>query len=116
MLKGVFIILLFCALGELCSLFIYGAVPGSVLGMLLLFFSLEFKLTNPAVIRPVVKVITNNMAIFFLPSMVSVMTTYPILLNGLLPIILAIAVSTAVVMVVVGLIFQYYENRNNRVA
>jgi len=65
MIKGSFYILLFYFLGELLSLLMHNFIPGSVLGMILLFLSLFFKLIKPDNVKSVSTVITKNMAVFF---------------------------------------------------
>lgn len=47
MLAGVFIILFFYALGEGVAWLVQGFIPGSVIGMLLLFTALCLKLVKP---------------------------------------------------------------------
>lgn len=71
--KGICIILGFLALGEAASLLINHLIPGSVLGMILLFLALVGKIINPESIRTVANFLTKNMAIFFLPAFMGIM-------------------------------------------
>lgn len=70
---GTFIILGFLALGEAVSYLIGHFVPGSVLGMILLFLALSLKWIKPDTIRPVAKFLTQNMTIFFIPAFMGIL-------------------------------------------
>lgn len=65
MLSGIFIVLLFYALGEFVAWLIHGFVPGSVIGMVLLFTALCLKWVKPGQIKPVARFLCDNMAPFF---------------------------------------------------
>lgn len=116
MIKGSFYILLFYFLGSLISLLIKGFIPGSVIGMILLFLSLFFKLINPENVRVAATAITKNMAVFFIPAAVGLMAYGELLSHNFIGIFLAIAISTILTMVSVALIQENLEKRrsNNR--
>ncbi len=78
-LKGIFIILAFLGLGHLCSWCINGFLPGSVVGMLLLFAALLMKLVKADDIRPVANFLTRNMTLFFLPASIGIMEQWGII-------------------------------------
>ncbi len=111
MLRGLFYIFFFYFLGELLSLLIQGFIPGSVIGMLLLFFSLWFKLLNPEAVRQTATKITRNMAIFFVPTTVGVMAYTQLFAESMLSIFVSIIVSTILTMLVVGWLQQYLESK-----
>lgn len=111
MIKGVFFILLFYFLGEILSTFINSFIPGSVIGMILLFLSLFFKLIKPDYVKDASVVITKNMAVFFVPSAVGLMAYTEIISRSIWAISLAIIVSTVMIIVVVALVEEYFENR-----
>ncbi|MDR1679094.1 MAG: CidA/LrgA family protein [Prevotellaceae bacterium] len=112
MIKGLFWIFLFYFLGELISLFIGGFMPGSIIGMILLFLSLLFKLLNPAQVKNTATTISKNMAVFFVPATVGLMTYFSLLKNNFWAIIVSIFVSTLLVMAVVAWIQQRFEFKN----
>jgi len=114
MIKGVFFILLFDYLGELLSLLIHGFIPGSVLGMILLFLCLYFKIVKPIYVKDAATVITKNMAVFFVPVAVGLMSYAEILSNSLITIILAIAISTILTIIVVALVQERFETPNTK--
>jgi len=51
MIKGSFYILFFYFMGEMLSILIHGFLPGSIIGMILLFISLFIKILDPSNVR-----------------------------------------------------------------
>lgn len=111
MIKGLFYIFLFYYLGELLSLLINNFVPGSVIGMILLFLALFFKLLNPENVRGAATIIVKNMAIFFVPAAIGIMLYTDLLMRSLPLVIVAIGVSTILTIISVAWTQQYLENR-----
>ena len=72
-------ILLFSFIGEFLSLISPVAIPGSVIGMVLLFIALHFKWLKLNQVEEVGNWLTDNMAIFFVPAGVGLMTNFGIL-------------------------------------
>ena len=114
MIKGLFYILLFYFLGEMIAVLINGFIPGSVIGMILLFLSLFFKIINPENVRETATVITKNMAIFFVPSAVGLMAYAELLSESLWTIAFAIIVSTVLTILVVALVQESLEKKNKK--
>jgi holin-like protein len=114
MIKGLFYIFLFYFLGELLSSLTGGFMPGSLLGMILLFLSLFFKLIHPSAVKDAATVITKNMAVFFVPVTVGLMTYAGLLSNYLLAIVSAIGVSTLLVIITVALIQERFEKNKKK--
>ncbi len=114
MIKGAVLIVLFFILGNLISYFIGGIIPGSVCGMILLFLSLLFKLIKPDDVKGVSKLLTQNMALFFVPAGVGLMSAYSIISDNLLAIILIPFLSTALVIVSVGRSQQVMEKKMDK--
>lgn len=111
MLPGIFIILLFYALGELFSWLIGGVIPGSVLGMVLLFVSLCLKLVKADIVRPVARFLTDNMGLFFLPAGVGIINAMDILSQYWQAVLTACAVSTLAVIITVACIQEQLEKK-----
>ncbi|HJV77911.1 MAG TPA: CidA/LrgA family protein [Paludibacter sp.] len=111
MIKGSFFILLFYFLGEMLSLLIRGFIPGSVLGMILLFLCLFFKIIKPDNVKDVSIVITKNMAVFFIPAGVGLMVYAQLLSKSLFTILIAIAISTVLTIATVALLQENFEKR-----
>lgn len=114
MIKGSFYILFFYFLGELLSLLIHGFLPGSIIGMILLFLSLYFKLLKPDMVRSAATTITKNMAVFFVPAAVGLMAYWGLVSKNLTAIVLAISVSTVLTMATVALIQEKLEKRRKK--
>lgn len=89
------------------------AVPGSIIGMLLLFVLLSFQLVPPLWLKPGCYLLIRYMALLFVPIGVGVMNYYQQLAAQLGPIVISCAVST--VMVVVGL-SSHYVHRERPIA
>jgi holin-like protein len=114
MIKGSFYILFFYLIGELLSLLIHGFLPGSVIGMMLLFLSLFFKILNPENVRAAATTITKNMAVFFVPAAVGLMAYWELVSKNLVAIVLAISVSTVLTMATVAFIQERFEKRRKK--
>jgi holin-like protein len=111
MIKGSFFILFFYFLGELLSVLIKGFLPGSVIGMILLFFSLFFKILDPSTVRAAATTITKNMAVFFIPAAVGLMAYGELVSKNLVAIALAISISTIMTIITVAFIQEQLEKR-----
>lgn len=112
MIKGSFVILLFYFLGELISSLLSEFIPGSVIGMILLFLALLFKIVPPDWVKNTATVITNNMAVFFVPAAVGLIAYMELLSDSLFTVFTAIAVSTVLTIVVVALVQESFEKRS----
>ncbi len=111
MVKGIFIILLFYFLGQAISYLINGFVPGSILGMILLFLSLHFKAIKPDIVKDVANAFTRNMAIFFIPAGAGLLGAYGLISKFWMSILIICSISTILVIAVVGIVQQRMENR-----
>lgn len=107
-IKQLFWIILFSLLGEILSSLIANivAIPGSVIGMVLLFFALHFNWLKMAQVDEVGTWLTDNMAIFFVPAGVGLMTNFDVLSESWLQLLIIMVVTTAVMMWFVGKIVQ----------
>ena len=102
MLGGIFIIMAFYLLGECCAWLMNGFVPGSVLGMMFLFLALSMHWVRPERVRPVARFLCDNMAFFFLPAGVGIITSMDVLVVG--------TVTTLLVLIVVAVLQQWQED------
>lgn len=113
MIKGLFYILFFYFLGEWISLLIGSFIPGSIIGMVLLFLCLFFKILSPENVKDAASTITKNMAVFFVPAAVGVMAYGELISRNFWAILLAISISTVLTMAAVAFIQEWMENKNN---
>jgi len=101
-MRGIIIILLYLVMGEGISMLINHFIPGNVIGMVLLFASLQAKIVKPESVETIAEFLTKNMTIMFLPPSIGLIASYKILGNNIVTIVLAIVVSTMLVLAVVG--------------
>ncbi len=99
-IKGIFIIVGMLALGQLCSWAIGGFLPGSVIGMILLFLALMTRLVKPEDVRPVCDFLTKNMALFFVPAFIGIMEQWGLIRDNFLAWLLVIVISTVLVLLI----------------
>lgn len=111
MVKGICLILLFYFIGQCVSYLIKGFVPGSIIGMILLFLALYFKVVSPDKVRDVSNTFTKNMAIFFIPAGAGLLGSYGLISQFWMSILVVCSVSTILVIAVVGLFQQNMEKR-----
>ena len=107
------IILMISLVGEGISSVFHLPVPGSIIGLVLLFLALQFKLLRLRHISMVGNFLLANMTILFLPPAVGIMDKFQVIAPYLLPIILivlgAIVLNVCVIAVVVQLIKTRFE-------
>ena len=108
---GIFLILMFYLLGCFVAALIGNFVPGSVIGMILLFCALSLKWVRPGHVKKVSMFLLDNMMLFFIPVGVGLITSYTLLSRYMLAIIVASLVSTVLVIAVVGLVEQKLESK-----
>lgn len=101
-LKGIFIILTFLVLGNVCAWATGHFVPGSVIGMVLLFLALLLKVVKPDDVRPVADFLTRNMSLFFVPASIGIMEQWGLISTSLLGWVAVIFISTFLVLVSTG--------------
>lgn len=114
MIKGSFYLLFFYFIGEMLSILIHGFLPGSIIGMILLFLSLFFKILDPSTVRSTATILTKNMAVFFVPAAVGLMAYGELVSRNFFAIVLAITISTILTIVTVALIQEKMEKRRGK--
>lgn len=111
-----FWIILFSLLGEIVSVAIasFLAIPGSVIGMVLLFLALHFNVLKVSQVDEVGSWLTDNMAILFVPAGVGLMTNFDVLAESWLQLIVIMFVTTILMMIFVGKIVQAIMNKDQK--
>lgn len=94
LLTQILIIFSYSIVGDLLVKILPFPIPGSIIGLLLLFFSLKAGLIKLSQIEETGNWLKNNMAILFVPLSVGIMNYFDILKNHWIVIILIILVST----------------------
>lgn len=107
-IKQLFWIFLFSFIGEFFSLILarFMPIPGSVIGMILLFLALHFNLLALSAVDEVGNWLTDNMAIFFVPAGVGLMTNLGVLADFWFELLIIALITTIVMLGFVGLIVQ----------
>ena len=107
------IIFMISLVGEGISSVFHLPIPGSIIGLVLLFLALQFKLLRLRHISMVGNFLLANMTILLLPPAVGIMDKFQVIAPYLLPIILivlgAIVLNVCVIAVVVQLIKTRFE-------
>ena len=117
-LKQLFWLLIFSYIGEILSLVIspFVAIPGSVIGMVVLFLALHFNILPIEKVDDVGTWLTDNMAFLFVPAGVGLMTQFEVLGGNVWwQLLIILFVTTALMMWCVGTVVQkLIDNRQNK--
>ncbi|HEL1583831.1 TPA: CidA/LrgA family protein [Streptococcus suis] len=105
------IILIFSFLGEAISSLFHLPIPGSIIGLILLFLALEFKVIRLRHINTVGNFLLANMTILFLPAAVGIMERFDAIKSFLLPIVLIIFGAIFLNTLVIGLVVQFVKRQ-----
>lgn len=115
LIKQLFWIFLFSFLGDIVSTLIasFIAIPGSVIGMVLLFIALHFKWLGVDQVDEIGTWLTDNMGIFFVPAGVGLMANFGILANTWWQLVIIMVVTTILMMGFVGRIVQFIKRKSD---
>ncbi|AOM40738.1 CidA/LrgA family protein [Xenorhabdus hominickii] len=103
-----FVLLYLCLIvGNFISAQLPFSLPGSIIGLLLLFGLLAFQIIPAHWVKPGCSLLMKNMTLLFLPIGVGVMDYYPQLSQQIFPIVLSCIVSTIIVMITVAYSSHY---------
>ena len=116
LLNQLAIILGIWAMGEYISSFLQNiiTIPGSIIGMILLFLALQFKVIKLDNISYVGDLFLNNMAIFFVPAGVALIKSLDLISNNVFVLLITIFFSTIAVMYSTGFVVQKMINRKTK--
>lgn len=109
-----FWLLFFYLLGLGLSVLIGGIIPGSVLGMVLLFMALALGWLEPERVSRVAELLIDNMVLFFLPAAVGLVASVGLIMRNLTAIVVAAAVSTVLIVAAVAITQQRLEVRKRK--
>ncbi|MBX8937535.1 CidA/LrgA family protein [Enterococcus gilvus] len=109
MFKELSLLLLYSIIGEGVRIFFHLPVPGSIIGILLLFLSFQTKLLKPSALEDTANFLLNHLTILFVPAGVGLMQyygaikyTWPILLG-------AVVLCSLVSLIAVGKTAEFVE-------
>lgn len=115
-IEQLFFILLFSLIGEVVAVLLspYIAVPGPVMGMLILFAALHFGWIKKSSIKMVGTWLTDNMAIFFVPAGVGLMTHFDTLQSIWWQLLLVVLITVIVLLICIGKFVQKFIRQPNQ--
>lgn len=113
-LRELCIILLICVLGEFIHSIFKLSIPGNVIGMVLLFMLLYFKVIKVSMISQITKFLLDHLAFFFVPAGVGILSCMPFLNGKWIAFLTICIISTIIVIGVTGWTIQAYIRKVDR--
>ena len=107
-------IISFTYLGEIIAKVGHIPIPGSVLGMLLLFLALNLKLVKVESIETVGTFLLDNLSVFFVPAGVGIMVYYPLIKDQWASLLLLTFGGTLFILGLIGFVVQFVQRRFER--
>lgn len=105
-LKQLMIILIAYCLGILLQKFLKLPIPGTILGLIILFLGLYFKIVKIEMVEDICNILISNMAFLFIPAGVGLITSFGLIKNNVAAFSLIIIVSTIVVWIVTAYVVK----------
>lgn len=113
-IKQFAIILFIYYLGIILNKLLIPVIPSTVLGMLILFILLNFKLIKISSIKEFSEFLLMNLAFFFIPPGITLIKSWSILSENLWKIIFIVIVTTFITMIVTGKTVDYLIKRGDK--
>lgn len=113
-LKQFLIILAVSFLGEVLHALLPLPVPASIYGLVLMLIFLCTKVIPLRAVEETARFLVQIMPVMFVPAAVGLMTVWPQLKAGLVPIAVIMVVSTVLVMAAAGRVTQWVMRRKHR--
>ena len=99
--------------GEIISNLLNLPVPGSIIGMILLFVLLTSHIVKVEKVENLANFFLDHLAFFFIPASVGLMTSFASLKGSIFKIILLCILTTIIVIAVTGIMVQFICNRKS---
>ena len=99
--------------GEILSKLLNLPIPGSIVGMILLFVLLTSNIIKVEKIENLANFFLDHLAFFFIPASVGLMTSFVSLKGSIFKIILLCILTTIIVIAVTGITVQFICNRKS---
>lgn len=106
LLKQLALILVILACGEYVSSLLsnFIAIPGSIVGIIILFLLLQLGIIKIGEVEDISNFLLDNMAIFFVPAGVSLIQSLDIISSNIIVLSITILISTILVMYVTAIV------------
>lgn len=98
-------------MGEMISTVFSLPIPGSIIGLLLLFLALELKWLRLRHVSMVGNFLLANMTILFLPAAVGIMDRYDVIAPYIFPIVVIILGATVLNVVIIAFVVRFIKER-----
>lgn len=95
-LNGITLLLLYQLMGEVFTMLLRLPVPGPVIGMALLFFTLLYRRRIPASVDAASEALLSHLSLLFVPAGVGLITHFERIANEWLSIVLTLLLSTVI--------------------
>ena len=105
-LRQLMIILIPYIIGVVLQLIFNLPIPGSVIGLVLLFLGLQVGIVKVEMIEELCDFLLSNMSFFFIPAGVGLMTSFGVLKGKWIPFIIIIVFSTCLVWIVTAFVVK----------
>ena len=99
--------------GEILSKLLNLPIPGSIVGMILLFVLLTSNILKVEKVENLANFFLDHLAFFFIPASVGLMTSFASLKGSIFKIILLCILTTIIVIAVTGITVQFICNRKS---
>lgn len=109
MLKALFHIFLFLAIGEFVKYLFDFPIAGNIIGMVLIFCALKLKLIKLELVKPASDKLVKYMVLFFVPYGVGLMVYIDVIKTNWVSIVVATILSTIITLLATALIQQKLE-------
>lgn len=116
LLKEVFIIFTIWFVGDAFQKITKISIPGSVIGMIILFLLLKYNLIKLEKIKHFSEYMLRNLAFFFIPPGVALIDSLSILEGNIIKLLFIIVSSTFLVVVVTGITVQILIKKENNLS
>lgn len=113
--EGFVIIIFMQSLGTFLAKQFDLILPGNLVGLLLLFFALVFRIIKLEMVEGAARLLMNNMMVLFIPLNVGLITILPKLQQEGLAILVSLLASTVIVMIVSAKAVEITERKRRHV-
>ncbi|MBU3161682.1 CidA/LrgA family protein [Clostridium frigoris] len=105
-LRQLMIILIPYVIGTVLQITLHLPIPGSVIGLILLFLGLQIGIIKIEMIEEFCEFLLSNMSFFFIPAGVGLMTAFSVLKGKWIPFIIIVVLSTCLVWIVTAFVVK----------